>query len=551
VLPSTALPDILDAISVGRESVALEPSRIPVERVVYAPHLIVMAEPLLAEIEGPATTPTSTDRGSARSYGERYFDEVFSKQYDPWDYTSPYEQVKYQHTLALLPEGRFGRALELGCAEGHFTVQLAARVGSLVAADVSRTALGRAAGRCAPLSNIEFVQLDLTRDVPPGSFDLIACSEVLYYVDDPLVLRQVVNRIADALVPNGYLLSAHSNLSVDEPSGPGFDWGLKFGAKVIADAYSRVPCLRLIAEHRTPLYRIQLFQRRRRLALPFGRQTRPLVTEDDEQPTALTPEVAGAVRWTHTARPTGSPHGIATDRLPVLMYHRVAHEGQPSSARYRVSPREFDKQLSYLRDAGYYSVRLRDWRAAREEHAPLPGRAVLLTFDDGYADFAEYAWPLLKRYGFSALVFVVAGLVGGTNEWDSAYGETVPLLGWSELRRLRDEGAELGSHTMTHVALTAESPDKVLHEAIRSRTLLRRKLAVPVDAFAYPFGEVDGIVRHLVGAAGYTFGFTCGPGPSTLWDSELALPRIEVSGFDTLDAFVDKLPRTEPNGGLP
>ena len=81
-----------------------------------------------------------------------------------------------------------------------------------------------------------------------------------------------------------------------------------------------------------------------------------------------------------------------------------------------------------------------DDTAAVVAHRPLPGRAVLITFDDGYLDFLTYAWPLLKSYGFSATVFLVTDEVGRSNSWDRVYGEEVPLLGWKEIRQPQDVG---------------------------------------------------------------------------------------------------------------
>src|SRR5688572_9349319 len=122
------------------------------------------------------------------------------------------------------------------------------------------------------------------------------------------------------------------------------------------------------------------------------------------------------------------------------MYHRVSPTGSAAMTRYRESPEAFEGQLRVLREAGYYGLSLEDWRIAMQTTKPPPGRAVLITFDDGYPDFHTYAWPLLKRYGFSATVFLVTGAVGQSNSWDRAYGEQVPLLGTRAMIQLRDEG---------------------------------------------------------------------------------------------------------------
>jgi peptidoglycan/xylan/chitin deacetylase (PgdA/CDA1 family) len=243
----------------------------------------------------------------------------------------------------------------------------------------------------------------------------------------------------------------------------------------------------------------------------------------------------------HPAILDGDERASATDRLPILMYHRVAPSGAAELARYRVTPLAFEQQLRHLRDQGYYSVDLESWRAASEMRQPLPGKAILITFDDGYCDFLTYAWPLLRQYGFSATVFLAADAIGRTNDWDQMYGEEVPLLGWQAIRQLHEEGVEFGSHSASHAPLTGLSPAEVVREGARARAILERGLGVPVTSFAYPYGDQDPVVQHLIGACGYVFGLTCVSGRSQLHDSLLALPRIEVAGTDDLEQFAAKL----------
>jgi peptidoglycan/xylan/chitin deacetylase (PgdA/CDA1 family) len=234
-----------------------------------------------------------------------------------------------------------------------------------------------------------------------------------------------------------------------------------------------------------------------------------------------------------------SPH--ATSRLPILMYHRIADSGPSDLRRYRLEPAELERQLDHLRSAGYRGVTLEEWRVACERRRPLPGRAVLLTFDDGYSDFASQAWPLLRRYGFPATVFLVAGEMGGASRWDSELGGDAPLMSWREARRLRSRGVEFGSHTVNHPPLTSLSNADVVREAARSRALLAEHLGSPPSAIAYPYGDCDCAIAHLVGACGYTFGLTCDEGHAELEQSLLLLPRIEVRGDQDFEDFVAKL----------
>jgi peptidoglycan/xylan/chitin deacetylase (PgdA/CDA1 family) len=530
-LPAAALPELLDLAAAVGQPVAAGADGAGC--VTYDPELIPPAwnqDPRGASLPAP----------EAAVYGRSHFETLFASGPDPWRYTSPYEETKYGQTLDLLPPGPVGRALELACAEGHFTVRLAPRTGHLAAADVSTIALERARRRCAALpnlENVEFLPLDLTRDPLPGGQELIVCSEVLYYVGGRDALRAVAGRLAAALAPGGHLLTAHACLVADDADRPGFDWPHPFGARVIGETLAAAGELRLVRELRTPLYRIQLFRRDPSAGSPSDP---PEIRETASLP-PLPPEVAAHVLWQGGRPRTAPPGPVTTGRLPILMYHRIAPEGAAATRRWRLSPEAFEEQLCYLRDAGFHTPALEDWRRATEAKEPLPGRAVLLTFDDGTRDFAEHAWPLLQRYGFSALAFLVADHVGGTNRWDAAYGEEIPLLGWDEIRRLHGEGAGVGSHAATHRPLTSLPLSEAVREAARSRAVLSRGLGAPVDAIAYPHGAVDPALRHLAGACGYVYGLSCRPGRAALDDPLLDLPRIEVQGTAGFDAFVRSL----------
>jgi peptidoglycan/xylan/chitin deacetylase (PgdA/CDA1 family) len=230
-------------------------------------------------------------------------------------------------------------------------------------------------------------------------------------------------------------------------------------------------------------------------------------------------------------------HGL----VPVLMYHRVSPTGAKNTARYRVTPEAFEEQLAYLRDAGYYSVSVDELTLAIETRRPLSGKRVLLTFDDAYVDFAEYGWPLLKRYGFGAILFVVSGLTGKTNEWDRRYGEELSLLGWDALRELDADGVTIGAHSVSHLPMSGLSPRAVAYEAAESRRAIQQQLGTLVTTFAYPYGDRDEAVERITGACGITLGFTTRSYLMHVNDAPLSLPRIEVQGNDPLPAFIRNL----------
>jgi peptidoglycan/xylan/chitin deacetylase (PgdA/CDA1 family) len=466
------------------------------------------------------------------------FEALFARGEDPWRYTSEYEQRKYDLTLELIGGQRIGDALELGCAEGHFTVQLAQRVERLTAADISAIALERARVRCAAadVDDIRFLRLDLGADpLPSGPFDLIVCSEVLYYLGDRPTLETVALALRDSLRHGGSLVHAHAHLLVDDPDEPGFDWSFPFGARVIGETLAATPGLQLEEEVVTDFYRVQRLRRVRRFRL----RRRPTAHRREMSP----PPRSKAARDFRAGggRPRPAPAPAESARVPILMYHRISADSSDDGDRWCLSARAFEEQMAYLRDAGYRTIELVEWLDHAAKRRPLPGRPLVITFDDGDAAFPDLAWPVLDRHGFTANVFLPTDHVGGTSAWDARLGLEVPLLDWDVARALEAAGVRIGSHTAAHVPLTGAALADAAVEMARSRARLHKELGAPLDAIAFPFGDTDAAIGHLAGACGYVFGLSSRGGSAALTDEPLGLPRIEVSGDDTLASFIVKL----------
>lgn len=490
----------------------------------------------------PRRTPLPAS-GGGDSYGDDYWENIFAAN-NPWDYTNEYEQTKYRQTLDLLPARRIGRALELACAEGHFTRLLAPHVETLVATDISQTALDRAAEACREHDNVTFQKLDLRTDPVPGKFDLIVCSEVLYYTDGHRTLRGIARRLREHLEPGGLLLTAHGLVARNDPDRTGFDWGHPIDARSIDVAFSGTPGLRTVHEVHTPLYQIRLFE-----AVPpetaAAKAKPPKVEHRDTGDLCF--YVSSQVEWNGCAAFKKSE---LTDRLPILMYHRVAPEGVSGLDRYRVTPEAFEAQMGWLAANGYYATDLETWRAATRQFRGLPGRAVILTFDDGYQDFYDHAWPILEKYGFTATVFVVPSFVGSTAEWDRSKGAPPPLMGWRQIRELSDQGITIGSHTMDHRLLTSLPPVEIARQGAKSRDIIAHHIGRPVTSIAYPYGDEDDCVARIMADCGYAVGVTTSAESSRISDPPLQMSRIEVIGGDDLQAFASKLPAVSKSGAL-
>ncbi len=471
-------------------------------------------------------------------YGEEYFDSIFEEA-DPWTYTGDYEQTKYEQTLEALGDRRFTNALELACAEGHFTVQLAPRVDRLFAADISPTALERAAERCHEFDHIEFGQIDLRGGELPSDLDLIVCSEVLYFMEDRDGLADLGRRFADALVPGGLVVMAHANLIADDPDQTGFDWGHQFGARRIGEIVAETPGLRLVSVGRSELYRIHLLER-----VEPGSPAERTPPEEVELPLAenLDTHIARMALWggAMVTRADADANEVGY-QVPILMYHRVSPEGNPALDTYRITPETFERQLEYLRANGYHAIGFDQLRYSLSTKEALPGRPVLITFDDGYQDFYDHAWPLLRDYDFSATVFVVADLVGTDSSWDAQFGPTAPLMDWDTIRYLQANGIEFGSHTASHRRLDHMTETEIMEQEQRCRAIFRRELGIEAWATAYPYGMHDEMVERAMRRAGYDMAVTTKGWLATVWNDPMLLPRVDVVEADGVKKFAAKL----------
>jgi peptidoglycan/xylan/chitin deacetylase (PgdA/CDA1 family)/GT2 family glycosyltransferase len=462
------------------------------------------------------------------------WDKIFALP-DPWSCDSEYEAVKYEQTLALLPEEIFAYALEIGCAEGHFTLRLAPRVGNLTAVDISTRALTRAKERCSKLDNVTFQRLDLNTSVVAGLFDLVVCSELLYYIRNQ-DLRAAIERVLGHVRPGGFFLTTHARLLVDDPEGSGFAWDphFTFGAETIANGIAEQPGVVFHRELRTPLYRIMLYQR-----LAPGQQPRPSEVVESGHMGQMSPAAESLARW--PGRKSVRAQAERACAVPILMYHRIAADGPTTLERYRVVPKVFADQLTALYQAGYRTIGIYDWILALEQDEPLTGKPIVLTFDDGYRDFLTNAMPILRVHGFSATVFLVAERVGGISDWDAEYGESASLLSWDEVRALQEAGIHFGCHSSLHRPLTGMSFKELTEDIVRARAILEEGLGTPVTALAYPYGLVNKFVSQVVADLGFRAAFTCEPGVSRLGDDLLRLRRIEVPGRCTPERLVSQV----------
>ena len=163
---------------------------------------------------------------------------------------------------------------------------------------------------------------------------------------------------------------------------------------------------------------------------------------------------------------------------------------------------------------------------------------MLITFDDGFQNFADHAWPILRANDLTAEVFLVTDLVGESARWDADIGPPTPLMDAGTVRRLAAEGAFFGSHMATHRAIDGLSSSDLAAELLRSRMFIERWTGRPTTAFAAPFSVTDRRLGRLARECGYRIGFGRRHGPADLDSDPIDLPRIEIRGDRSLDDFV-------------
>jgi len=187
------------------------------------------------------------------SWSPDVFDRLYAASEDPWGFhTSPYEREKYAATLAALPERRFASAFEVGCSIGVLTRQLAGRCDRLLSVDVAEAALEAARGHCAGLDHVEFRRMHVPGEWPERGFDLVALSEVLYFLG-PADLALTAQRVAASLLPGGLALLVNWTGETNSPS-TGDEAATLFMA-------AATPQLTPALHRRAPRYRLDLLRR--------------------------------------------------------------------------------------------------------------------------------------------------------------------------------------------------------------------------------------------------------------------------------------------------
>jgi peptidoglycan/xylan/chitin deacetylase (PgdA/CDA1 family) len=238
--------------------------------------------------------------------------------------------------------------------------------------------------------------------------------------------------------------------------------------------------------------------------------------------------------------------------ITILMYHQVGTFGRVDAHRaVYCDVGAFRRQMAFLKAARYNVLSLDDVYDCVAGEKQIPSRAVHLSFDDGYADFAAIAHPVMRKRGFASSVYMVSAMVDSNAAWLPPEGlPGARLMSADALRAVDAEGARVGSHTASHRRLSRLAPADLSREVAGSREALETILNRPVLDFCYPYGDLDRAAVEAVRAAGYRLALTCERNRAGTGTDPLLLPRHAISYGTSLVGLWWKLHMQKPGKPL-
>lgn len=232
--------------------------------------------------------------------------------------------------------------------------------------------------------------------------------------------------------------------------------------------------------------------------------------------------------------------------MRILMYHDIV-AGEPEEI-HGVSAEQFAAQMQWLHDAGYLVIGIEDWYEAQHVGKPVPANAVAITFDDGFEDNFTRAWPILQQHGFTAMIFLVTGVLSATSVWREGDLASARMLTPQQVLEMAKGGLTFGSHTVSHPRLTALSSQVELdRELVESKAVLEQLLQRETVSVCYPFSQVNTSIKGRARRAGYCLGFTYDPGYVGAPGGDcMELRRTGILATDTIETFAQKV-RADPS----
>jgi len=233
---------------------------------------------------------------------------------------------------------------------------------------------------------------------------------------------------------------------------------------------------------------------------------------------------------------------VLDKQIPILMYHSISDVKEHLHPYYHVntSPVIFDAHMKYLHENNYSVINLEDLENCLNTRDS--SKYVVITFDDGFHDFYTTAFPILKKYNFSATVFLPTGFI--KNERLSFKNKE--CMTWGEIRELSREGVIFGSHTVNHPQLKNLSEKEIENEIKSSKNIIEDEIGITVKSFSYPYAFSENkefviILRELLKKSNYTNGVTTMIGTANKKCDAFFQPRLPANSYDDILFFHAKL----------
>ncbi|MGL5351547.1 MAG: polysaccharide deacetylase family protein [Cetobacterium sp.] len=231
--------------------------------------------------------------------------------------------------------------------------------------------------------------------------------------------------------------------------------------------------------------------------------------------------------------------------MPVIMYHRVIKdESEKGVHGTYVTVKQFDEQMKYLKNKGYETVTFEDLLKNKyKQRFDKDKKWIMLTFDDGYKDNYENAFPILKKYQFKGIIYILDGVK--YNKWDvddkNNPEKEFPLMNVEELLEMQKYGIEFGGHTSTHPKLAELSLENVKKEIILSKNNIENLVGKELLSFAYPYGSLNEDVKKIAQESGYQFAVATDSGSITFSDDLFEIRRVGIFPTNNLFNFKRKV----------
>jgi peptidoglycan/xylan/chitin deacetylase (PgdA/CDA1 family) len=232
---------------------------------------------------------------------------------------------------------------------------------------------------------------------------------------------------------------------------------------------------------------------------------------------------------------------IVPATVPILLYHSISADADPRFRRWTVPPQLFAEHMTHLVEDGYHTYTVNEYGRWLRGELELADPAAVITFDDGFRDFATEALPVLREHALESTLYVSTAYVGGTSQWLEACGESLrSMLTWDELAAIGGDDLEIGAHGHTHRMFDTIPLVDAVADIARSKELLESRTGRAIETLAYPHGYSTPALRHHV--AGLGFSTACGVkhALSSAGDDQFSLSRIIV-GPDTDRGTFDAL----------